>query len=55
VYGVEAQFLDPVDLVIAQTFQAVSDGERTIPARELATAWANGMRKTIESSIESVL
>jgi hypothetical protein len=32
-WGVEAQFLDPIDLVIAQTFQAVSDGERTIPAR----------------------
>jgi hypothetical protein len=51
-YEVEAQFFDPVDLVIAQTFQEISDGERTIPARELAIAWAKGMRETIESYVE---
>src|SRR5262249_35532931 len=40
VYGVEAQFFDPADLVIAQTFRDMRDGEQIIPARELAIAWA---------------
>jgi hypothetical protein len=49
IWGVEAQFFDPVDLVIAQTFQDVYDGQNIVPARSLATAWAAGMRKTIKA------
>src|SRR5258708_7788863 len=52
-WGVEAQFFDPVDPVIAQTFQDLNDGDRFMRARELAIAWANDMRKTIETYVEA--
>ena len=41
-YGVEAQFLDPVDVVIARTFR--SDMDRTRTPREMAIAWATEER-----------
>ena len=45
-YGVETQFFDPIDPVIAPMFQEVKCAKRIIPARDLAIARANGMRKT---------
>jgi hypothetical protein len=39
VYGVEAQFFDPVDVRLAHTF----------PTRALAGAWAEKERKAIET------
>src|SRR5262245_18809554 len=45
-YGVEAQFFDPVDLVIARRFDPRLDASR--PSRELAVAWAEEMRKHYE-------
>jgi hypothetical protein len=39
VYGVEAQFIDPVDVRLAHTF----------PTREQAVAWAEKERKAIEA------
>lgn len=47
-WGVEAQILDPVELVIGQRFIDVEDGDRTIPARESAIAWAKDWRQHIE-------
>ena len=45
-YGVEAQFLDPVDPVIARTFRQDMDLTRT--PREMAIAWAVEERKALE-------
>ena len=45
-YGVEAQFLDPVDLVIARMFRPNLDPTRT--PREMAVQWAEEERKAIE-------
>jgi hypothetical protein len=47
VYGVEAQFLDPVDPRICRTFRPGLDPTRT--PREMAIAWAIEERKAIES------
>src|SRR5258708_32585656 len=46
-YGVEAQFLDPVDIRIARTFRQDMDPTRT--PRAMAIAWATEERKAIES------
>jgi hypothetical protein len=45
-FGVEAQFLDPVDLRISRTFGAWLDPTRT--PREMAIMWANEQRKAME-------
>jgi hypothetical protein len=45
-YGVEAQFLDPIELVIGRTFRADMNPNRT--PREMAIAWAIEERKFIE-------
>ena len=45
-YGVEAQFLDPVDMRIARTFHPRLDLTRT--PREMAITWAEEERKAIE-------
>src|SRR3954470_1979736 len=45
-YGVEAQFLDPVELRFAQTFRQDMDPSRT--PREMAIAWANEERRAME-------
>jgi len=45
-YGVEAQFLDPVDVRIARTFRQDMDPTRT--PRTMAIAWAEEERKAIE-------
>jgi hypothetical protein len=39
-WGVEAQILDPVDLVIGQRFIDIEDGDRIVRARDSAIAWA---------------
>jgi hypothetical protein len=46
VYGVEAQFLDPVDIRIARTFRQDLDPTRT--PRDMAIGWATEERKAIE-------
>src|SRR4051812_3872907 len=46
-YGVEAQFFDPVDPVIARTFRQDMDLTRT--PREMAIAWAIEERKAFEA------
>jgi hypothetical protein len=46
VYGVEMQFLDPVDARIARTFRQGMDLTRT--PREMAIAWAIEERKDLE-------
>ena len=48
-YGVEAQFLGPVDVMIARTFNQSMDPTRT--PRELAIAWAEEERKAIERTV----
>jgi hypothetical protein len=45
-YGVEAQFLDPVDVRIARTFPQYLDPTRS--PREMAIEWAEAHRKDIE-------
>jgi len=45
-YGVEAQFLDPVDVRAARTFHQAMDPTRS--PREMAIAWAEEERKAIE-------
>jgi hypothetical protein len=45
-YGVEAQFLDPVEIRIARTFRQDLDPTRT--PRQMAIAWAEEERKAIE-------
>ena len=45
-YGVEAMFLNPIDLVISRTFHQRLDPTRT--PREMAIAWAEEERKAIE-------
>jgi len=47
-YGVEVQFFDPVDLVIARRFDPRIDASR--PSRELAIAWAAEERSVIEKA-----
>lgn len=44
-YGVEAQFLDPIDPIICRTFHQRLDLSRT--PREMAIAWAEEERKAI--------
>jgi hypothetical protein len=50
VYGVEAQFLNPIDLWIARTFRSSNDPTGTRTAREMAIAWAIEERKAIEAT-----
>jgi len=45
-YGVEAQFLDPVDIRIARTFRQELDQART--PREMAIGWAEEERRAFE-------
>jgi hypothetical protein len=45
-YGVEAQFLDSVELRISRTFRQELDSTRT--PRQMAIAWAEEWRKAIE-------
>jgi len=45
-YGIEAQFLDPVDVVIARTFRQDLDVART--PRAMVNAWAGQERKAFE-------
>jgi hypothetical protein len=45
-YGVEAQFLDPIDIRSARTFRQDMDPTRT--PREMAIAWATEERRAIE-------
>jgi hypothetical protein len=45
-YGVEAQFLDPIDFVISRTFHQRLDPTRT--PREMAVAWAIAYRQEVE-------
>src|SRR5436189_2652175 len=51
-YGVEAQFLDPIDIRIARTFNERMDVVRT--PRQMAIAWAHEERRAIESSADEV-
>lgn len=44
-YGVEAQFLDRIDIRIARTFRQDMDPTRT--PREMAIAWAEEERKVV--------
>jgi hypothetical protein len=46
VYGVEAQFLDPIEPIICRTFRPDLDPTRT--PREMAIAWAVEQRKVID-------
>ena len=46
-YGVEAQFLDPVDLVFARRFDPRLDPSRT--PRAMAIAWAQAERAALEN------
>jgi hypothetical protein len=46
VYGVEAQFLDPIDPIMCRTFRPDLDPTRT--PREMAIAWAEEERKAME-------
>ena len=46
VYGVEAQFLDPIRPIICRTFRADMNPTRT--PREMAIAWAEEERKAME-------
>jgi hypothetical protein len=46
-YGVEAQFLDPIDIRSARTFRQDMDPTRT--PREMAITWATEERKAIEN------
>ena len=46
-YGVEAQFLDPVEIRTARTFHQRMDPTRT--PREMAIAWAEEERKAVET------
>src|SRR5437016_12049963 len=48
-YGVEAQFLDPVDVRIARTFRQDMNTLRT--PREMAIAWAEEERTAIEAGL----
>jgi len=45
-YGIEAQFVDPIDLVISRRFDPRLDASR--PSREMAIAWAEEERKAME-------
>jgi hypothetical protein len=45
-YGIEAQFLDPVDIRMAHTFHQRLDPTRT--TRAMAIAWAGQERAAIE-------
>jgi hypothetical protein len=49
-YGVEAQFLDPIDIRTARTFRQDMDPTRT--PRELAVQWAELERAAIEKGGE---
>jgi hypothetical protein len=49
-YGVEAQFLDPVDIPIARNFRQDMDLTRT--PRDMAIAWAEEERKAIEADAD---
>jgi hypothetical protein len=46
VYGVEAQFLDPIDPILCRTFRPDLDPTRT--PREMAITWAEEERKAME-------
>ena len=46
-YGIEAQFLNPVEVLIAHTFPPHLDPTRS--SREMAIAWAEEERKAIEA------
>jgi hypothetical protein len=49
VYGIEAQFFNPIDLEKARTFRTpVRDGDRVWSPRELAIQWAEDERKAME-------
>jgi hypothetical protein len=47
-WGIEAQIIDPIELVIGQRFADVEDGDRRIKARESAIAWAKDWRAYLE-------
>jgi hypothetical protein len=47
VYGVEAQFLDPIDPIMCRTFRPNLDPTRT--PRELAIQWAEAERVALEA------
>lgn len=47
-FGVEAQFLDPVDPIICRTFHPRLDPTRT--PREMAIMWAVEERKVLEDA-----
>jgi hypothetical protein len=40
VYGVEAQFIDPIDLRMSRTFRAADDPTGTRTPRAMAIGWA---------------
>jgi len=46
-WGVEAQLLEDLELRWAQMFRPVSDGDRTLPARDIAIRWAEETRDYI--------
>ena len=50
VYGVEAQFFDPVDLRKSRMFRSTDDPTGTRTPREMAIAWAEPERKWMEDS-----
>jgi hypothetical protein len=47
-YGVEVQFLDPINLLIARTFRSSDDPTGVQTPREMAIAWAIAERNAIE-------
>jgi len=49
VYGVEAMFFDPLDLVISHCFDSRMNPART--PRAMAVAWAEEERKAIEMGV----
>jgi hypothetical protein len=48
VYGVEAQFVDPVDLRKSRTFRSFDEPTGALTQREMAIAWAIEERKAME-------
>jgi hypothetical protein len=51
-WGVEAQFFEGGEFFLGQRFDDLRADTRIVPARELAIAWANAKRRSIETAID---